>query len=84
MGRSLLLFARQRSLELGYGGRLGLHALRRLLASFRDITLVMVNVRGQTYAHLSELTSLQRRILQALNFPVSIYTRLGTESKEPP
>ena len=55
-----------------------------LLASFRDITLVMVNVRGQTYAHLNELTPLQRRILQALNFPVSIYTRLGPESGEPP
>lgn len=55
-----------------------------LLASFRDITLVMVNVRGQTYAHLSELTPLQRHILQALNFPVSIYTRLGPESGEPP
>ncbi|WP_052049503.1 hypothetical protein [Leptolyngbya sp. KIOST-1] len=27
VGRSLLLFARQRSLELGYGGRVGLHAL---------------------------------------------------------
>lgn len=55
-----------------------------LLASFRDITLVMVTVRGQTYAHLSELTPLQRRILQALDFPVSIYTRLGPESGEPP
>lgn len=55
-----------------------------LLASFRDITLVMVNVRGQTYAHLTELTALQHRILQALNFPVSIYTRLGPESGEPP
>lgn len=27
VGRTLLLFARQRSLELGYGGRVGLHAL---------------------------------------------------------
>ena len=26
-GRNLLLFARQRSLELGYGGRVGLHSL---------------------------------------------------------
>lgn len=55
-----------------------------LLASFRDITLVMVNAGGQTYAHLTELTALQHRILQALNFPVSIYTRLGPESGEPP
>jgi transposase len=55
-----------------------------LLASFRDITLIMVNVRGQTYAHLTELTPLQQRILQALNFPVSIYTRLGPEFEEPP
>lgn len=55
-----------------------------LLASFRDITLVMVNAGGQTYAHLTELTALQHRILQTLNFPVSIYTRLGPESGEPP
>lgn len=27
VGQTLLLFARQRSLELGYGGRVGLHAL---------------------------------------------------------
>lgn len=27
VGRTLLLFSRQRSLELGYGGRVGLHAL---------------------------------------------------------
>lgn len=27
VGRALLLFARQRSVELGYGGRVGLHAL---------------------------------------------------------
>lgn len=27
VGRTLLLFARQRSLALGYGGRVGLHAL---------------------------------------------------------
>ncbi len=55
-----------------------------LLARFRDITLVMANVRGQTYAHITELTPLQLHILQALNFPVSIYTRLGPESGEPP
>ena len=55
-----------------------------LLASFRAITLVMVNVQGQTYAHLTELNALQHRILQTLNVPVSIYTRLGPESREPP
>jgi hypothetical protein len=44
----------------------------------------MINARGQTYAHLTELTPLQQRILQALNFPVSIYTLLGPESEEAP
>lgn len=29
VGTALLLFARQRSLQLGYGGRVGLHALPR-------------------------------------------------------
>ncbi len=35
IGRTLLLFARQRSLELGYGGRVGLHALPDSEAFYR-------------------------------------------------
>ena len=34
VGRSLLLFTRQRSLELGYGGGVGLHALPELEAFY--------------------------------------------------
>ncbi len=36
------------------------------------------------FAHLTELTALQHRILQALNVPVSICTQLRPESREPP
>jgi hypothetical protein len=39
VGRLLLLFARQRSLELGYGGRLGLHALPESEAFYRRLQM---------------------------------------------
>ena len=35
VGRALLLLARQRSVELGYGGRVGLHALPGAEAFYR-------------------------------------------------
>ena len=35
VGRALVLFARQRSVELGYGGRVGLHALPGAEAFYR-------------------------------------------------
>ncbi|WP_228039823.1 hypothetical protein [Nodosilinea sp. LEGE 07088] len=35
VGRALLLFTRQRSVELGYGGRVGLHALPGAEAFYR-------------------------------------------------
>lgn len=35
VGRSLLLFARQRSVELGYGGRVGLHSLPEVEGFYR-------------------------------------------------
>ncbi|MFQ4138100.1 hypothetical protein PGN35_017460 [Nodosilinea sp. PGN35] len=39
VGRTLLLFARQRSLELGYEGRVGLHALPESEAFYRHIQM---------------------------------------------
>ena len=39
VGRALLLFARQRSVELGYGGRVGLHALPGAEAFYRRYTM---------------------------------------------
>lgn len=55
----------------------------RLLASFKEITLVFINARGETYADLTVLNPLQQRILKLMNFPIEIYTRLGPQSDDP-
>ena len=39
VGRALVLFARQRSVELGYGGRVGLHALPGAEAFYRRYSM---------------------------------------------
>jgi transposase len=56
----------------------------RLLASFKEITLVFIQVSGETYPDLTVLNPLQLRILKLMNFPIEIYTRLGPQSDEPP
>lgn len=56
----------------------------RLLSSFKEITLVLIQARGETYADLTVLNPLQRRILKLMNFPIEIYTRLGPQSDKPP
>ncbi|NJL42007.1 MAG: IS1634 family transposase [Leptolyngbyaceae cyanobacterium SM1_4_3] len=56
----------------------------RLLASFKEITLVLIHVKGEVYADLTPLNPLQQRVLQLMNFPTEIYTRLGTQSDDPP
>jgi hypothetical protein len=56
----------------------------RLLASFKEITLVLIEARGETYADLTFLNTLQQRILKLMNFPIEIYTRLRPQSHDPP
>lgn len=56
----------------------------QLLAAFKEITLVLIDVAGQTYAHLTPLSFLQQKILQLLDFSIEIYTRIGPEFAEPP
>jgi transposase len=56
----------------------------RLLASFKEITLVLIEARGEVYADLTGLHPLQQRILQLMNFPMEIYTCLGPQSDDPP
>ncbi|NOK78683.1 MAG: IS1634 family transposase [Chloroflexi bacterium AL-N5] len=55
-----------------------------LLASFKEINLVLIEARGETYADLTVLNPLQQRILKLMNFPTEIYTRLGPQSDDPP
>lgn len=50
----------------------------RLLKAFRDITLTVVQLPGQTVCHVTPLSDLQRRILAFLGLPASIYENLGS------
>lgn len=56
----------------------------RLLANFKEITIVLIAVGAEIYTELTTLNSLQQRILQLLNFPSDIYTRLSSQSDYPP
>jgi hypothetical protein len=56
----------------------------RLFASFKEITLVLIEARGETFADLTVLNPLQERILKLMNFPIEIYTHLGPQSDDPP
>ena len=54
-----------------------------LLAAFKEITLLLIEVNNQVYAHLTALSNLQKRILVLLEFPTTIYTQLGGQSFTP-
>jgi transposase len=56
----------------------------RLLASFKEITIVFIAVGAKIYSELTILNPLQHNILQLLNFPSDIYTRLSSQSDYPP
>jgi transposase len=56
----------------------------RLLAGFRDITLTIVHLPGQTLRHLTPLTPLQQRLLSLLDCPPAIYLSLSANSGLPP
>jgi transposase len=55
-----------------------------ILAAFKEITLVIIDYGTELYAHLTDLSPLQQKILQLLNFPLEIYTRLLLQSDYPP
>jgi transposase len=48
----------------------------RLLKAFENITMTIFTVEGQSYRHLTPLTSLQQEILQLLGFSPQVYTDL--------
>jgi hypothetical protein len=56
----------------------------RLLSSFKEITIVLIAVGAEIYIELTTLNPLQHKILQLLNFPSDIYTRLSSQSDYPP
>ena len=56
----------------------------KLLAAFKEITLLLIEGPNQTYVHLTPLSPLQQQILALLEFPLEIYTQLEFETGEPP
>ncbi|WP_292747277.1 hypothetical protein [Nostoc sp. NMS4] len=54
-----------------------------LLAAFKEITLLLIEVKNEVYAHLTVLSPLQQRILVLLGFQISIYTQLDGQSFTP-
>ena len=50
-----------------------------MLQAFKDIFLNFITVGGQTYRHISPLSSLQQKILTLLDLPDTIYTNLATD-----
>ncbi|HSH80903.1 MAG TPA: hypothetical protein VLA19_20420, partial [Herpetosiphonaceae bacterium] len=49
----------------------------RLLASFREVTLTLIEVPGQMLRHLTPLTALQHRIFDLLDCAPTIYSRFA-------
>lgn len=45
-----------------------------LLAAFKEITLLLIEVKTEIYAHLTALSPLQQHILVLLGFQTTIYT----------
>ena len=54
-----------------------------ILAAFKEITLLLIEVKNEVYAHLTVLSPLQERILVLLGFSTTIYTQLGGQSFTP-
>ena len=54
-----------------------------LLAVFKEITLILIEVNNEVYTHLTTLSPLQQRILVLLGFPPTIYTQLSGQSFTP-
>lgn len=76
----------QQALQGVYAGQPKRSSMRprteTLLASFKGITLSIIELGEQTMRHLSELSPPQQRILELLGFPSSIYQRLATALTE--
>jgi transposase len=55
-----------------------------LLRAFEGIFLSFVQIDGRSYRHITPLSELQRKILDLLDIPASIYSSLAVNSVNPP
>jgi transposase len=92
---TLLEFVVRRRLATDGGGLAGVYTgnparataqptAERLLATFQEVTLTIIHEGRDTRWHLTPLSSVQQRILALLDFPLDVYTRLGTHCSQPP
>jgi hypothetical protein len=92
---TLLEFIGRRQLAAEETKRAGLYAgnpqrtpdrptTERLLEAFEDITLTSITGSQQTARYVTALRPLQQRILKLLGVSAVLYTRLCTDSAEPP
>jgi transposase len=56
----------------------------QILGAFEEITLTVLVEAQQTRRHVTALSALQHRLLMLLELPLDIYTRLGSDSAQPP
>ncbi len=88
---TLTEFVVRRSLQAETEGLAGLYpgnpkqqtqrpTTERLLAAFKEITLSLVQLSGQTIIHITPLTPLQSRILTLLDLSPAIYTDLAANT----
>jgi transposase len=56
----------------------------RLLETFQEVTLTVIQEGGDKRWHLTPLSPVQQRILALLDFPLDVYTRLGAHCSQPP
>ena len=85
---TLIEFVVRRQLEQSGESLLGLHpenplkaskrpTTERLLKAFDNITLTILEVRGQQYGHVTPLNPLQEKILKLLGLSSAIYSGLA-------
>lgn len=48
----------------------------RLLRAFRNITVTLINVHGQSLGHVPPLNALQQEIIRLLGLPPDIYSKI--------
>ncbi len=52
----------------------------RLLRAFSNLTLTIIETKGQRFGHVPLLTPLQQQLIQLLGLPADIYSRLVDDS----
>ena len=66
-----------------YPGQFGRQTTRptteMMLRTFRGLTLSQVTINGQTFDHVTPLNDVQQRILELLEFPMAIFSKIATQ-----